>query len=212
MTERARQSKIKQVCSEVLEKISPTEQDRKRIWALANELERKVASSASKKGIEAVVRVEGSVAKDTWLKEEPDIDVFMCLPPTIPRKTLGVVSLEIAREATEGWRQVERFAEHPYLEAFVEGFRVNIVPCYCAGRGEWLSATDRTPFHTDYVKKRLNASLRCEIRLLKRLLQGLRVYGAEIKVGAFSGYLCELLVIHYGSFTQTLQAFAKCAP
>src|SRR3990170_4985380 len=99
MTERARQSKTMQVCSEVLEKISPTEHDRKRIWALANELERKVAASASKKGIPAVVRVEGSVAKDTWLKEGPDIDVFMCLPATIPRKTLGTVSLEIAREA-----------------------------------------------------------------------------------------------------------------
>ncbi|HJW65323.1 MAG TPA: CCA tRNA nucleotidyltransferase [Candidatus Bathyarchaeia archaeon] len=205
------QAKIKHVCSQVLLKISPTAEERKKILAIAKELERKVAVSAKKKGIEAVVRVEGSVAKDTWLKEEPDIDVFMCLPPTIPRKTLGVVSLEIAREATDGWRQVERFAEHPYLEAFVEGFRVNIVPCYCAVHGEWLSATDRTPFHTDYVNKRLNASLRCEVRLLKRFLQGIKVYGAEIKVGGFSGYLCELLVIHCGSFVGTLEAFAKCA-
>src|SRR4030065_2673287 len=204
------QAKIKHVCSQVLLKISPTAEERKKILAIAKELERKVAISARKKGVEAVVRVEGSVAKDTWLKDEPDIDVFMCLPPTIPRKTLGTVSLEIAREATEGWRQVERFAEHPYLEAFVEGFRVNIVPCYCAGRGEWLSATDRTPFHTDYVNKRLNQSLRCEVRLLKRFLQGIKVYGAEIKVGGFSGYLCELLVIHCGSFVGTLEAFAKC--
>ena len=204
------QAKIKHVCSQVLLKISPTADERKKILALAKELERKVASSAAKLGVEAVVRVEGSVAKDTWLREEPDIDVFMCLPPTIPRKTLGAVSLEIAREATEGSRQVERFAEHPYLEAFVEGFRVNIVPCYCAGRGEWLSATDRTPFHTDYVNKRLNQTLRGEVRLLKRFLQGIRVYGAEIKVGGFSGYLCELLIVHYASFTKVLEEFAKC--
>jgi tRNA nucleotidyltransferase (CCA-adding enzyme) len=168
------QAKIKHVCSQILLKISPTAEERKKILAIAKELERKVAVSAKKKGVEAVVRVEGSVAKDTWLKEEPDIDVFMCLPPTIPRKTLGAVSLEIAREATDGWPQVERFAEHPYLEAFVEGFRVNIVPCYCAGQGEWLSATDRTPFHTDYVNKRLNANLRSEVRLLKRFLQGIK--------------------------------------
>jgi tRNA nucleotidyltransferase (CCA-adding enzyme) len=202
-------AKIKHVCSEVLLKISPTVEERKKIMTLANDLERKVAFSAAKRGIEAVVRVEGSVAKDTWLKEEPDVDVFMCMPPTIPRKVLGKVSLQIAREATEGARQVERFAEHPYLEAFVEGFRVNIVPCYCAPRGEWLSATDRTPFHTDYVNKRLNQQLRDEIRLLKRFLQGIRVYGSEIKVGGFSGYLCELLIIHCGSFTKVLEAFAK---
>src|SRR4030066_1497612 len=206
------QAKIKHVCSQVLLKINPTSEERKKILALAKEIERKVAVSAKKKGVEAVVRVEGSVAKDTWLKEEPDIDVFMCLPPTFPRKTLGTVSLEIAREATAGSRQVERFAEHPYLEAFVKGFRVNIVPCYRAERGEWLSATDRTPFHTDYVKKRLGKTQRGEVRLLKKFMQGIRVYGAEIKVGGFSGYLCELLIIHYGSFLETLQAFAKCTP
>jgi len=206
------QAKIRHVCSQTLLKISPTTEERKKILALAKDLEQKVARSAAKRGIDAVVRVEGSVAKDTWLKKEPDVDVFMCLSPTIPRKVLGKVSLQIAREATEGSRQVERFAEHPYLEAFVEGVRVNIVPCYCAPRGEWLSATDRTPFHTDYMNKRLNQSLRDEVRLMKRFLQGIRVYGAEIKVGGFSGYLCELLVIHCGSFTKALEAFAKYTP
>ncbi len=193
-------------------KISPTAEERKKIMVLAKDLEQKVSRSAAKRGIEAVVRVEGSVAKDTWLKKEPDVDVFMCMSPAIPRRVLAKVSLEIAREATAGSRQVERFAEHPYLEAFVEGVRVNIVPCYCAPRGEWLSATDRTPFHTDYVNKRLSQLLRDEIRLLKRFLQGIGVYGAEIKVGGFSGYLCELLVIHCGSFTKVLEAFARYKP
>ena len=31
-------------------------------------------------------------------------------------------------------------------------------------------------------------------------------------MGGFSGYLCELLIIHYGSFTKTLEAFAKYTP
>jgi tRNA nucleotidyltransferase (CCA-adding enzyme) len=206
------QKKIDSVLSEIREEITPTQKDRMKIEALAKKLEEEVAQSARGKGIEAVVRVEGSVAKDTWLRKEPDIDVFMCLPPTIPRKELGEVSLEIAREATKGSRQVERFAEHPYLEAFVEGVRVNIVPCYCTKKGEWLSATDRTPFHTDYVKKRLNKTLRGEVRLLKKFMQGIGVYGAEIKTGGFSGYLCELLILHYKSFIETLRAFAQCTP
>lgn len=205
-------AKIKHVCSQVLRQITPTHDERKKILALAKDLEQKVATSAKKRGIEAVVRVEGSVAKDTWLSEEPDVDVFMCLPTTIARKALGAISLAIAREATDGWRQVERFAEHPYLEAFVRGFRVNIVPCYCAVRGGWLSATDRTPFHTDYVNKRLNETLRGEVRLLKKFMQSIEVYGAEIKVGGFSGYLCELLIIHYGSFAKVLEAFGRYAP
>jgi tRNA nucleotidyltransferase (CCA-adding enzyme) len=203
------QEEISKVYSEILEEITPAKEERIRIEALAKELEQKVAFSCAKHGVNAIVRVEGSVAKNTWLREEPDVDIFMRLPASIPRKDLGKISLEIAREATEGSKQIERFAEHPYLEALVEGVRVNIVPCYDVKHGEWLSATDRTPFHTDYVKNRLNKTLQDEVRLLKKFMHGVKVYGAEIKTGGFSGYLCELLTLHYKSFTETLHAFAQ---
>ena len=201
--------KLNAVNQEILKKITPTLADRNKINSLATELQQKVAAACKEKGVDVAVRVEGSVAKDTWLREDPEIDVFMRLPPTIPRKSLGEISLKIARKATKGARQIERFAEHPYLEAFVDDVRLNIVPCYDVKHGEWLSATDRTPFHTDYVKKRLNEGLRGEVRLLKKFLKGVGAYGAEIKTGGFSGYLCELLIVHYKSFTATLQAFAR---
>jgi tRNA nucleotidyltransferase (CCA-adding enzyme) len=200
--------KLNAIHDEILKKIMPTPADRAKITALAKELQQKVARACEEHGVKATVRVEGSVAKDTWLREEPEIDIFMRLPTTIPRKSLGEIGLKIARKATEGAKQVERFAEHPYLEAFIGDVRVNIVPCYDAKRGEWLSATDRTPFHTDYVKKCLDKTLRNEVRLLKKFLQGITAYGAEIKTGGFSGYLCELLILHHKSFTETLRAFA----
>jgi tRNA nucleotidyltransferase (CCA-adding enzyme) len=199
--------KLNAIHEEILKKITPTQADRAKIAALAKELQQKVARACEEQGIKATIRVEGSVAKDTWLREEPEIDIFMRLPITIPRQSLGKISLKIARKATEGAEQIERFAEHPYLEAFIGNVRVNIVPCYDVKRGEWLSATDRTPFHTDYVKKRLNKTLRNEVRLLKKFLQGVNTYGAEIKIGGFSGYLCELLILRHKSFTETLRAF-----
>jgi len=130
------------------------------------------------------------------------------VPTTMPKETFGKICLEIAREATEGYRQIERFAEHPYLEAVVDATKVNIVPCYKVKQGEWMSATDRTPFHTDYVKPLLNEKTCGEIRLLKRFMKGIGVYGAEIKIGGFSGYLCELLTLNYKSFANTLKSFA----
>ncbi len=201
--------KLNVIHEEILKKITPTQADRAKITALAKDLQQKVALACQKQGVKATVRVEGSVAKDTWLREEPEIDVFMRLPTTIPRRSLGEISLKIAREATRGAKQIERFAEHPYLEAFIGDVRLNIVPCYDAKPGEWLSATDRTPFHTDYVKKRLNDALRGEVRLLKKFLQGIKAYGAEIKTGGFSGYLCELLILHHKSLIETLHTFAN---
>ena len=199
---------IRAVNEEIMEKITPTPEDRARIDALAKHLEQNVASACAAQNIKAIVRVEGSVAKDTWIRGEPDIDVFMRLPTSIQRKALGEISLKIAREATRGSKQTERFAEHPYLEAFIDGTRVNIVPCYNVKPGEWQSATDRTPLHTDYVKEHLDKILRGEVRLLKKFLKGIASYGAEIKTGGFSGYLCELLILHYKSFLETLKGFA----
>ncbi|UCG44996.1 MAG: CCA tRNA nucleotidyltransferase [Candidatus Bathyarchaeota archaeon] len=192
-----------------MEKVTPDRKQRKRVLHLADELVNKVTLEAEKEGIDAEVRIEGSVAKDTWLSEEPDIDIFMRVPSTLPRETLGTICLRIARKATHGSEQVERFAEHPYLEVTANGIRVNIVPCYRVRQGSWISATDRTPFHTDYAKPLLNESLRGEVRLLKRFMKGISVYGAEIKVGGFSGYLCELLILHYGSFAGVLKAMAN---
>jgi tRNA nucleotidyltransferase (CCA-adding enzyme) len=199
---------MQEITQQVLKQILPTEDDRARVEAITRELERKVASACKEEGVPAVVRVEGSVAKDTWLRENPDIDIFMRLPTSIPRKNLGEVGLRIARKAAGGYEQLERFAEHPYLEIIAGGYRVDIVPCYDAKPGEWQSATDRTPYHTDYIKKHLAEGLRGEVRLLKKFMQGTGVYGAEIKVGGFSGYLCELLIMSYGSFAETIQAFA----
>ena len=201
-------SNLERVLAYVLKRITPSRKEKKDVLSLADNLVKRVKKAAEKAKVEATVGVEGSVAKDTWLRGEPDIDIFLQLPMSVPREALGTVCLRIAEEATKGSKQVERFAEHPYLEAFVQSTRVNIVPCYKAKPGEWLSATDRTPYHTEFVKPRLNDVLRSEIRLLKQFMKGIGTYGAEIKVGGFSGYLCELLTLHYGTFASVLKAAA----
>ncbi len=201
-------SRYGRVLADVKRKITPSEEEKQKVVSLGSTLVHRVKEAAEKAKVKARVRVEGSVAKDTWLRGEPDIDIFLQLPPSTPRAALGSTCLMIAREATRGSKQVERFAEHPYLEAFVDGTRVNIVPCYKTKPGEWRSATDRTPYHTDFVGPRLTEESRSEIRLLKRFMKGIGVYGAEIKVGGFSGYLCELLTVQYGMFLDVLKASA----
>jgi tRNA nucleotidyltransferase (CCA-adding enzyme) len=202
-------STFEKVCAKVLDKVTPSPKEREHILRLADELRKKVQIASEEAHVKAEVRAEGSVAKNTWLSKEPDIDIFMRLPTTMPRETFGTTGLKIARKATKGCKQTERFAEHPYLEATVDSVRVNIVPCYKVEKGEWKSATDRTPFHTDYVKPLLNEETCGEIRLLKKFMKGIGVYGAEIKVGGFSGYLCELLTLNYSSFEKVLKSFGE---
>jgi tRNA nucleotidyltransferase (CCA-adding enzyme) len=40
-------------------------------------------------------------------------------------------------------------------------------------------------------------------------MKGIKAYGAEIRIGGFSGYLCELLVLNYGTFIRVLRAFSE---
>jgi len=199
-------SPLEEICAEVLKRVTPSGSEREQVLSLAKRLVEKVREEAKEKGVETEIRVEGSVAKNTWLRDDPEIDIFMRVPTTMPREAFGTVCLQIAKRATEGYKQIERFAEHPYLEAIVDNVWVNVVPCYRVKPGEWISATDRTPFHTDYVKPLLDERRGGEVRLLKRFMKGVGVYGAEIKVGGFSGYLCELLVLNYGSFVEVLRS------
>jgi tRNA nucleotidyltransferase (CCA-adding enzyme) len=171
---------------------------------LAEELNAKLVREAERSGLQVEVRLDGSVAKDTWLKGDADIDIFLRVPVSLSRADLETCCLGVARRALKGYPTIERFAEHPYVETHVEKVRINVVPCYDVPKGQWRSATDRTPFHTEYVISHLDPSQRKEVRLLKAFLKSVGVYGADVKVSGFSGMLCETLIMHYGSFTETL--------
>lgn len=202
------EDKIRDICEKVLHRATPSEEERKKTIEFSTHLIETLRCELLREGIDAEVQLEGSVAKDTWLASEKDIDIFVLLPERYSREGFMKV-LEAAKRISDG-KFLEAYAEHPYLEAYINGFTVNIVPCFKVKEAsEAKSSVDRTPFHTLYVKSRLNEKIKSEIRLLKAFMHGIGVYGAEIKVGGFSGYLCELITLYYGSFLNVLRAASK---
>lgn len=167
-------------------------------------------------GLVAEVRIDGSVAKDTWLRDNADADIFMRVSPDLSKTQLRDICLPIAKRALSPNRIVERFAEHPYVESKVtlgrgphRFLRVNVVPCYRVEPGRWLSATDRSPYHTEYVRQHMSVQQRGEVRLLKSFMKGIGAYGADIKTGGFSGMLCETLIMANGSFLKAVKDFSN---
>jgi tRNA nucleotidyltransferase (CCA-adding enzyme) len=200
-------SSISRVVEEVLGRVAPSTEERKKVRTATELARTRIRDELEEGGLAVPVEVGGSVAKDTWLSGDVDIDLFMLFPPSMSKKELGRIGLDVAKKAFKGYRQRERYAEHAYLETWVEDVRANIVPCYATVKGRWLSAADRSPYHTRYVVEKLEARhLMDDIRVFKRFVKGIDAYGAEIRVGGLSGYLCELLVLHYGSFEETLKA------
>jgi len=209
-SERPDEASAQSICQSILRKIKPSDEEKETVLKLAEDVRARVEREAHTFSLAAEVRIEGSVAKDTWLRGEADVDIFMLLPPEIPREELEEKSLGAARKSVARWGWTERFAEHPYIETFIDGVRVNIVPCYKVLSGQWKSATDRTPFHTKYVNEHLKGEeQKDEVRLIKKFMKGIGAYGAEIKIRGFSGYLCELLIIKFGSFLKTLESAGR---
>jgi tRNA nucleotidyltransferase (CCA-adding enzyme) len=189
----------------VLSAIVPKQAEIEAVEIFSHRVVKKIDVGLTEAGIRGVAEVHGSVARGTWLAGDRDFDVFIVLDESYGRQDLPAVLDVIKDILGEGW--VEAYAEHPYLIADVDGFQVDFVPCFRVDPREGLiSATDRTPLHTGFVLDRLPVEARDDVRLLKRFMKGVGVYGAEVRVGGFSGYLCELLVIALGSFEKVLEA------
>ncbi len=199
------------ILREVLEKITPSTSERLKISHIINEVRQRILEKAHEYSINVEVSIEGSIAKDTWLSDDKDIDVFIHLPKELGKESLKTVGLELCKSACKNW--IEAYAEHPYIQANINGFKVDIVPVFKINSvDEAETAVARTPFHTQFINSRFNNIMREEVRILKQFMKGTGVYGAEIKIKGFSGYLCELLIYKYKSFMNLLKSTSKWKP
>lgn len=194
-----------------LKRVKPSPEKAQRITEDAAAFVAHVEEVARGLGIDAKPMLVGSVAKDTYLRDAVDFDVFVLFPKDVPREELEKAGLRIGHAALV--EPTEKYAEHPYVHGKWRGHDADIVPAYALDDpSERMTAVDRTPFHTRYVLARMEREQRDETRLLKAFLGGVGAYGAEAKTRGFSGYLCELLVLKYGTFRGAVRAMARFKP
>jgi tRNA nucleotidyltransferase (CCA-adding enzyme) len=90
------------------------------------------------------------------------------------------------------------------------GIKADIVPAFKIDNIEDMgTAVDRSPMHAEFINAHFTDKQRDDVRVMKYLLKSQGIYGAEVKTGGFSGYLCELLVYYYGSLLKLLDAAAN---
>ncbi|WP_340820526.1 CCA tRNA nucleotidyltransferase [Methanolobus sp. WCC4] len=192
---------------QILDRIKPGPDEKKKLEEVATELLEKVSISARILGISDITpKLVGSAARDTWISGTHDLDIFISFPEDTSREDLENNGLLIARKvAKEGENIEERYAEHPYLNMQYGGFDVDLVPCYSVeSASEIISAVDRTPFHNEFIKMVIPGR-EDDVLIMKQFMKGTGTYGSELRTQGFSGYLTELLVVHYGSFRNTLR-------
>jgi len=198
------------------EQVIPREGEAAYLKEVAEKVLEKVRAAAAQfKEVRGTV-LGGSFAKETWISDGPrayaDIDIFVKIAKDVDDKRFESIGLRIGREASRGYKHGKKYAQHPYTEAMVDGVKVNIVPCYDVRPGHWKSAADRSPYHVKFVKKNLDEEKRLQVRMLKRFMKTVGVYGAEIESEGFSGYAAEVLIHNHGTLEGVLRHFAGLEP
>jgi tRNA nucleotidyltransferase (CCA-adding enzyme) len=204
------ENKINTVIQHAAKSSEPSKPKQVKLEKISKEIQREIATFKDSR-ISRVL-MGGSFAKGTWLENDTDIDFFVMIEPTVERKEFEELGKSIGYHALRKYKPYLRYSEHPYVEGKVDGTRVNIVPCYKVEKNKWKSAADRSPFHTDFMQDKLNENLKSQVRVLKKFLKAVGIYGSQIAVSGFSGYVTEVLILKYGSFEDVLKIFSVLKP
>jgi len=192
----------------ILKDLKPSKEEKEAVNKTAEKVIDFINESCESENIGAEAMLVGSVAKKTWLSGKSDIDVFIHFPLDTNIDVLKEKGLYLGyktNEAMEG-KACEHYASHPYLTCEIDGFEIDFVPCYLIKDGSELkSAVDRTILHTKYIQENLEEKQVDEVLLLKKFMDCVKTYGSEFKTGGFAGYLCELLILKYGTFENLLK-------
>jgi hypothetical protein len=194
-----------EVREKVLEKVSPSDEEAEESLDMFSRIQGFIEEEFGREA-----ELMGSTAKGTFMAGDKDLDIFVFFEPEVARETLeeeGLAIGEAVFEHFDGQYHVE-YAEHPYTKGTINGFEVEIVPAYAIDDpNDIKSAVDRTPFHTRWVNEALDKAQRKEVVMLKAFLKAQGLYGSSLDTERFSGYLREILIAEYGSFTDLLAAY-----
>ncbi len=209
--DKSREEAAKRIFDRVLKDIKPNAEEIKDTTYRANRIMGLLGKIVPK---DVELRIAGSIARSTNLKGDADIDIFMLFGKGVSKDRLVKLGLEYGKKAAEksGGRYEIKYAEHPYIRLYADNdaLKADLVPALkISDPKDMATAVDRTPLHTEFINSHFNDRQRDEVRLLKYLLKAHKIYGAEIKTGGFSGYMCELLIHHYGSLLGALDSVAK---
>ncbi|MHA1473733.1 MAG: hypothetical protein ACTSRX_11245 [Promethearchaeota archaeon] len=171
------------------------------------------------------IEPQGSTGlKQTALKNTADIDLFIGIDPEIifnhnfsSKKEKKEFIRSKFKDLTNSWlipclkdkglKNVRMsYAEHPYVSADFMGIELDIVICfdvtsdYLQKNGP-ITAVDRTPHHTRFIRDNINEKQKNDIRLLKHFFKCYNCYGDKSALGrsGFIGYSAELLIFYYDS-------------
>ncbi|MAG91503.1 hypothetical protein CMO83_02405 [Candidatus Woesearchaeota archaeon] len=194
---------IKSILEQAIQDIQPDKNYEKEIFNNLNLIIKKI--NKNQKNIRAILG--GSGAKGTWLRTF-DADIFVLFDYRKFNDKSDKLSDYLERILKKKFRIIRLHGSRDYFQIKQHGYTFEIVPILRIQKAEQAkNITDVSPLHSNWVKK--HKKLVNEIKLTKQFCQAQNVYGAESYIRGFSGYICEILTVYYGSFLNLIKNAAK---
>jgi len=182
----------------ILNEIKPTAKEKQRV--------KKIIESALKKikVEDAKFELGGSYAKNTFLRGSYDIDIFVKFPHKKYKNE--DISEVLHKRLSRKHKRVH--GSRDYFQLQKKGYTFEFIPVLDIKDSlQAKNITDVSPLHKKWVKKHLKKP--DEVRLIKKFCRAQNVYGAESYIKGFSGYVLEILIVHYGTFFNLIKAVSK---
>lgn len=212
-TEKRIEKRIEKIVRRIASLYKPSSMEIKKDFAYIEDLKARL-QKVLPEGVE--LKLVGSISKGTALKGEKDADLFVLFPKSFQGRSqemseIVLKSVESVKNPDE--KVVLRYANHKYATLVTPQIKIDVVPAFkISSPKEMGTAVDRSPFHTDFINAHFDEYMRAQVRALKVLLKRNYIYGAESRIKGFSGYLCEVLILYYGSLLNLLKEASKWKP
>ncbi len=211
----------------ILEQVKRSTRPDLRILHIVDETVAIINAQLARAGISAICVKGGSTAKETFLKNNHDIDLFVRFNTAYRGKDISRITHDVLQACKikgmtpllriHGSRDYFQCTQQIIFQKQKIALQYEIVPVLLIHAQDYQDAenvTDLSPEHVNWVNTYTakNPGLKDEIRLAKQFCKANGVYGAESYINGFSGHILDILIIHYGSFTKFAVAFAKITP
>ena len=186
---------------EVLRGIKPSVEEEKRVHEAIERFRNELTGLKTEVG--------GSVARGTWLKDIVDVDIFVKFDPK--KNKSDKISDPVEKVLKKKFENVERIrGSRDYFQVPYSGYTFEVVPVMdIKNSKEAQNTTDLSPLHVRWHNKRTDKNVKDEIRITKQFCKANGVYGAESYIKGFSGYVLELLLAYYKTFSRLSKAAHK---
>jgi len=178
-----------------MKEIIPTQKEKKDFKKTINSFLKKLKIKDAK------IILGGSAAKDTWLKNNKDIDIYIAYP-----KNTKNISDKL-KKSIKSLKPTIMHGSRDYFQITYKNYTFELIPILKINHPKQAeNLTDLSPLHVKWVKKHKKGN---EIRKTKAFFKAINCYGAESYKRGFSGYALEILTIYYKTFSNFLKKASK---